>query len=340
MGTLVGPPKGKRKRRRTDAPSAHVARIGWILMTLILDGVLEYAACIDRFGISRREFQRDLLKVREIGKGHGFAVSRITGGRVFLHTSDRRVARLKAESSHVMATLNRIAAALGGPIEREMRTSVGEDQVDQRRGFLHVREAVPSDQERVSGVFAFLKDAAAGPARVEFSYTPARGARAVRRVEPYHVVARSGRYYLVGYDRARRDWRYFALDAISGPMRKDGTFDPKPVPERFLAERAVGWIRGSTTIDVTIRFTPVVAAAITARTWQQGQRVVELPDGGAEVIFTVDDIGESVRWALGFGAEAVVVAPPEAVAFGRELANRIARAYADVGVAERKKMTG
>jgi len=340
MGTSVRRLRGKRPRRRTDAPSAHVARIGWILLTLMFDGVLEYAACIDRFGISRREFQRDMLKVREIGKGHGFAVSRITGGRVFLHASNTRVERLSAKGSDVLATLRRIAAALGGPIEREMRDAVGDGRVDQRRGFLHVREAVPSDEERISGVFAFLKDAAAGPARVEFSYTPARGARAVRRVEPYHVVARSGRCYLIGYDLTRRDWRYFALDAISGPMRKEGQFNPKPVPERFLADRAVGWIRGSATIDVTIRLSPVVAAAVTARTWQEGQRIVALPDGGAEIIFAVDDLGESVRWALGFGAEALVVAPPEAVAFARQTAERIARAYDDEGAAERKKMTG
>ncbi len=66
-----GEASGKSRRRRTDTPSAHVARIGWILLTLLYDGVLDYAICIDRFGISRREFQRDLLKIRELGKEQG-----------------------------------------------------------------------------------------------------------------------------------------------------------------------------------------------------------------------------------------------------------------------------
>ena len=151
-----------------------------------------------------------------------------------------------------------------------MRKAIGERPADQRRGFLQVREVVPSDGDRVGGVFTFLKDAAATSARVEFSYTPSRGARGARRAEPYHVVARSGRYYLVAYDIARRDWRYFALDAITGPLRKDGTFVPRPVPERFLAERAVGWIGGATTLETTFRLSSVVAAAVTARTWQRG----------------------------------------------------------------------
>lgn len=328
-----------KSRRRTDTPSAHLARIVWILLTLLYDGVLDYATCIDRFGISKREFQRDLLKVREIGKEQGFGVSRITAGRVFLHASDTRARRLAAKGTDALDTLRRIAAAFGGPIHSEMRHALGDGPSDQRRGFLQVREALPSDSDRVAGVFAFLKDAAAGPARVEFSYSAARGACAMRRVEPYHVVERSGRYYLIGFDLMRLDWRYFALDAITGPMRKEGTFEPRHVPDRFLAERALGWIRGSTTTDITVRFSSVVAAAAKARTWQVGQRVVDLPAGGVEITLNVDDLGESVRWALGFGSEAIVIAPPEAVAFARRTVESIARNYGDAG-SKRRGLTG
>ena len=220
-----------------------------------------------------------------------------------------------------------------------MRKAIGERPADQRRGFLQVREVVPSDGDRVGGVFTFLKDAAATSARVEFSYTPSRGARGARRAEPYHVVARSGRYYLVAYDIARRDWRYFALDAITGPLRKDGTFVPRPVPERFLAERAVGWIGGATTLETTFRLSSVVAAAVTARTWQPGQRISALPDGSAEITLSFDDVGESVRWALSFGPEAIVIGPPEAVAFARQMVERISSAYADQIVIQRNELT-
>lgn len=338
MATFAGA-SGKSRRRRTDTPSAHVARIGWILLTLLYESVLDYGICIDRFGISRREFQRDLLKIREIGKERGFTVSPIRGGRVFLHASDARAGRLSLKGTDELDTLSRIAAALGGPIEREMRKAIGERPADQRRGFLQVREVLPSDSDRVGGVFTFLKDAATTAARVEFSYTPARGARAGRRVEPYHVVARSGRYYLVAYDLARRDWRHFALDAITGPLRKDGTFSPRPVPERFLAERAVGWIGGAATLETTFRVSPVVVATIMARTWQPEQRIVPLADGGAEITLRFDDVGEAVRWALSFGPEATVIGPPEAVAFARQMVDRIASAYAGDAATERSELT-
>ncbi len=343
MSKSAGRPYGKLARKRTDAPSDHLARIAWILVTLLTDGALEYAACIDRFGISRREFQRDLHKLREIGKSCGFTISAITSGRVLLQVSSRRIERLSAKSRDQMATLARIAEALGGPVERELRAAVGDAPVDRRAGFLHVRGPVPNDGGRVTGVYTFLEEAAAAAARVEFWYTPAHALRASRRVEPYHVVLRSGRYYLVGYDLARRDWRFFALDAIAGPMRKDGTFMPRLVPERFLAERAVGWIRGSRTVDVTIRVSPRVVAAVTACSWQREARVATLPDGGADITLSFDDLGEAVRWTLSYGAEVVVVAPPDAVALARRTLGEIAGAYAGEAVPSKRaedRMTG
>jgi predicted DNA-binding transcriptional regulator YafY len=328
------------RRRRSDAPAVHVARLGWMLLTLLGDGVLECADCIDRFGISRRQLQRDLRDLREIGKAEGLIVERTEGGRVFAYYAGRRASPYLTRNRNAAQTLARIAMALGGPAESEMREAIGDTAADMHSGFLHLREASPSDSVRVSKIFAFLKEAAAGPARVEFSYAPARGARSVRCIEPYHVVARSGRYYLVAYDLERRDWRQFALDAISGPWRKVGTFTRRAVPERFLAERTVGWIRGSRSAEVTIRVSPVVAAAVGSRTWQREQRVKPLPDGGAEVTLSFDDLGEAVRFALGFGTEAVVVAPPEAVALARETVAGIGQFYQDREAPAKRKLAG
>lgn len=101
-----------RVRRSTDdAPTNHLARISWMLVALLCDGVVEYGACVSRFGISRREFQRDLRKLRKIGQNHGFTVTRTKNGRVFLHSGQRRISRLDGRSRDVMETLSRIASA-------------------------------------------------------------------------------------------------------------------------------------------------------------------------------------------------------------------------------------
>ncbi len=324
------------RRRHTDAPALHVARLGWMLLTLLGDGVLECADCMHRFGISRRQLQRDLRDLRKIGESQGLVIEPTKGGRVFGYYTGRRAASYVTRNRSAAQTLARIATALGGPAESEMREAIGETSADMRGGFLHLREVAPSDRGRLAKVFAFLKDAAGGPARVEFFYTPARGSRGVRRVEPYHVIARAGRYYLLAYDLERRDWRQFALDAIGGPWRKIGTFTRRAIPERMLTERAVGWIRGAQSTEVTIRVSALIAAAVGSRTWQREQRVLQLPDGGAEITMSFEDLNEAVRFALGFGTEAVVLSPPEAVALARETVAKIARAYRGRGESARE----
>jgi len=331
-----------RRRRATDAPSDHVARIGWLLIKLLFDGVVEYAAFIDRFGISRREFQRDLRELRTLCGDHGFTISRTKGGRVFLNDAGRRSRGPAANVRSSSAVVAAIASALGGPLERELQAAIGTNGEKPPRTFLQPRDPMPAANEHVTGVFAFLKDAAAATARVEFPYTSARGVRSVRRVEPYLTVLRSGRYYLVAYDLGRRDWRYFGLDAVDAPMKRDGTFSPRPVPEHFLAQRAVGWIRGAQPAEVTIRVSALVAAAVGARSWQAGQRIDRLADGGADITLAFDDLGEAVRWSLSFGSEARIVAPAEAVEAARETVGALGRAYRRASglVAVEKRRTG
>ena len=50
-------------------------------------------------------------------------------------------------------------------------------------------------------------------------------------------------------------------------------------------------------------------------------------DGSASVTLPAYDLGEAIRWAMAFGAEARVVAPPEAVRLAAESAKKLAERY-------------
>lgn len=52
-----------------------------------------------------------------------------------------------------------------------------------------------------------------------------------------------------------------------------------------------------------------------------------LLDGSAEITFSVADESEVIRWALGCGPEARIVAPPSAVKAAAALAVEIAAQY-------------
>lgn len=332
-------PLSSAKKRRKDAPGEHVERVAWLLMQLFFHESVEYALYFDRFGRPRRRFQDDLKKLREIGQRRYTISPRTKGGRVFITFPSRTgMPNRTAASRDAMATLAHIASALGGPIEQELRTAIGDSVEPLVSAFLQVRGPFPSADDRITSLFEALKEAASDSARIEFSYRSNRNVRTTRRAEPYHVIVRNGRYYLVAYDLLRRDWRYFALDAIGGKIRKDGTFTRRPVPARRLAQRAVGWISGSNSTDVTFHVSPVAAAAATACLLQPGQRIVRRADGSAELTLSFDDLGEAVRWALQFAPEAVIVAPREAIALARDTAQRVAEAHG--AAAGARELTG
>jgi proteasome accessory factor B len=74
--------------------------------------------------------------------------------------------------------------------------------------------------------------------QVRFPYTSAGSAEAAERsVEPWGVVCRSGRWYLLGFDRDRSAPRMFRLSRITGAcvIVPDPCISPRPPSERLTA---------------------------------------------------------------------------------------------------------
>jgi predicted DNA-binding transcriptional regulator YafY len=319
--------KGGGDDRNTDDLSDHLSRLFWIFVRLHMSGTLEKKAYFERFETAPRTFQRDLRQLREIGLQAGFRISNVRAGRVHLDSRNPRFSWIGESSTKTADLLRLIAEAFGGPIRSEIADALGDMPVSREVNFLQIRTARSSADDVVASVFDTLKRAAASHARMAFTYTDAKGRRTHRTVEPYHVVAREGRYYLVAYDLDRRAWRYFALDVMSGPFRPSGTFPPRVVPATYLADRAVGWIQGSDNVAVTFAISPQVAAAVTASEWQPDQMITAHTDGSLHVTLEFRDLAEAVRWSFRFGTGASIVAPEAAVRLAAEMLETMLAAY-------------
>ncbi len=79
-------------------------------------------------------------------------------------------------------------------------------------------------------VLLLLAEAARDRRAVALGYTASDGRRTERTVEPYGIVAHSGRWYVTGADSASGQLRTFRLDRVSSPRVLVGTFD---VPAGF-----------------------------------------------------------------------------------------------------------
>jgi predicted DNA-binding transcriptional regulator YafY len=103
-----------------------------------------------------------------------------------------------------------------------------------------------------------------------------------RRVEPHHLVAAGGRWYLLAWDLTRGDWRTFRVDRLTPRSPTGPRFTPRAVPG------------GDVAAFVTARFAGAGAAG-TTRSPCWGSAVLHLPaervapfaDDGA-----VEDLGD------------------------------------------------
>jgi predicted DNA-binding transcriptional regulator YafY len=303
-----------------------------MVVELLTQHRIRYSAYHERFDKDFRSFQRDLQQLRKIGATHGFAVTTIRDGEfVELIALDGKTQSLNRDAKRVERLLATMAQALGEPIIRELGSQATASA--ERDDFFSFLTPQLVEGAAVADICATLREACtspAGRAAVRFRY-PERGKSTMREreVEPYGVTVRSGAFYLVGYDRGSRAWRTFALDRFgSKPVRAGTCGAVRIVPAEYASNDVIGFIKGTgRRIDVTIELSARVAPSATARRWQAEQRVEHLNDGRAQITFAVSDIDEVLRWALGFGADARVIAPAEAVDRARAVSGEIAALY-------------
>lgn len=157
--------------------------------------------------------------------------------------------------------------------------------------------------------FPSLWDAVLRRHPVRFDYRPAGAPQpTTRSVDPWGVVSWRGRWYLVGHDRDRARDRVFRLDRVTGPVRVDGAdgsvtrpadIDLRAIVRRLAAPPPTGW--------ATLRLRPGTGhelrrLASHAEPSEDGWDVVHVPYA---------DVERLADTVVGFGADAVVIAPDE-----------------------------
>ncbi|MET7641620.1 YafY family protein [Streptomyces sp. NPDC005438] len=71
---------------------------------------------------------------------------------------------------------------------------------------------------------------------LRFAYRGHDGAESRRRVQPHRLVSTAYRWYLVGWDTDRADWRTFRVDRVTLTPPHGPTFTPREPPADNLAE--------------------------------------------------------------------------------------------------------
>ena len=146
---------------------------------------------------------------------------------------------------------------------------------------------------------------------VRFTYRPLGREAAVRTVDPYAMVHRRGRWYLVGRDNDRDERRAYRLDRIEGKVSTVGSAGAFPESE------------GDVGIDDVVPAPPPggpQAAEVLASdevAWQVARRArgggTSDREGWTRFTVGLRDPDEFLSWALSHGPDLVVTGPDELV---------------------------
>jgi predicted DNA-binding transcriptional regulator YafY len=214
------------------------------------------AVLADRLNISHRTVRRDIDRLREMGYRIEATMGPDGGYRL---DAGNELPPLLFDDDQVVALAVALQAATttgAGIEEAALRALTTVRQVMPFR-LRHRLDAVefstvarPGDGPAVAispEVLIALSTAVRAREVLRFDYA---GSAAPRRVEPHHLVASEGRWFLVAWDLERDDWRIFRVDRLSPRLPTGPRFTPREIPggdvPEFVAARFRGSDRGDT----------------------------------------------------------------------------------------------
>ncbi|MDX1875715.1 YafY family protein [Mycolicibacterium sp. 120266] len=287
----------------------------------------------ERLEVTTRSVRRDIERLRDLGypvhasKGHGGGYQLGAGAALppLLLDPDEAVA---------MAVCLRLAAggSVAGVGESALRALSKLDQVMPARLRSQVAAVHDSTVTLTSAtqdavdpdVLMTLARASRDHEHVSCGYVDIRGNATQRRLEPYQLVTTGRRWYLLGYDRDRADWRSLRLDRMSDVRALGSTFVPRDAPD------AADYVRRAITSSpyrYVARVRYRASQDVVAQTFSAASVQIE-PDGPDACIVTTgaDDPDRMVLYLAMPGCEFEVLDPPEVARAVGAAAERLRRA--------------
>nr|WP_255622724.1 YafY family protein [Pseudonocardia sp. DSM 110487] len=196
----------------------------------------------ERLGVSPRTVRSDIDKLRELGYPV-HAVRGVAGG--YRLVPGTKLPPLLLDDDEATAVAIGLNSATGGAVagieEAATRALAKLEQVlpsrlRHRIDLLRTSTVTPKHggptvaPEVLTAVAAACRD----QHRLRFDYRTHDGTDQHREVEPHRLVHLGRKWYLVGWDSARADWRTFRVDRMQPRTPTGPRFTPREPPEQDL----------------------------------------------------------------------------------------------------------
>lgn len=216
----------------------------------------------------------------------------------------------------------KIEAGLSDMVKEKRRTTIESTHID---------IAVSLEQERAELYYGLIEEAVRSYRCLQIDYDSIESGRTTRTVEPYFIVFRGRAFYFVAYCRLRTDFRTFRMDRVLAVTPSTELFRPRADIDAQSYFAGSWEVYSGDWYDVVVEFSGSAARVIRGGTHHADEQVEVIRDGRVRYRVHVRGLEEIERWLLGFGPEALVIAPESLrEAISRTAAATAAR-YAEVG---------
>jgi predicted DNA-binding transcriptional regulator YafY len=306
------------------------ARLLRLLSLLQTPGEWTGVELAQRLAVDVRTVRRDIQKLRDLG----YPVHTVPGAAGYRLGAGTKLPPLLLDDEEAVAVAVGLRTAASGAVTGIEETSL--------RALAKLEQVLPARVRHRVDVLneVTVTITAAGPTvdpdvltaiatacreheRLRFDYHRHDGTDSVREIEPHRLVHIGRRWYLVGWDTDRQDWRTYRVDRIRPRIPTGPRFDPRPVPDVDLA----GYLsRGVSTAPYRYqaRITLDAPAEAAAERIPPTVGVIEAVDPHTCVLHTgSNSLDEIAVYVALFGFRFRIHEPPELIDHIRALAARL-----------------
>lgn len=280
-----------------------INRLFEIVYILLEKGKVTSKELAEHFEVSQRTIYRDIETLS--GAGIPVYMSKGKGGGIFLLSEFvlNKAVISEKEREEILSSLNATNAVKLGKEDttfRKLESLFGKSNSD----WLEVDFGMWSDGEREELLFRNIREAIIGKKAVRFSYASVRGELTEREVEPLKLCFKGEAWYLYGYCRMRRDYRFFKLKRMRELHLTEEGFE-RECSERVLKKAQID--TQAETVQLKLR----IAKEAAYRVYDEFENYTQLADGSFLVEIEFPKNGWIPYYMMSFGESLEVLEPEE-----------------------------
>ncbi len=269
--------------------------------------------------VSERTIYRDLevlsqarYPIANAGYGKGYRFT----GRFALYpmnlTEEERMA-FSALSVWLESLGKQMSPALRRAYQKVM-AALAKEQKDTKLFMERLEEAVqlgkPHYAQETGNLFPKIFHAIVYQRTIEAVYhSQGRNETRKRRMDPYHILPREHRLYIIGFCHDHQDFRIFRLSRFLDVKVLNEEFEKRPFDIHKYMENTWSIERGNENVRFLVRFSPNVARYVLEEELFLMPKFIKQPDGSVLMEVTVNNSNEFLRWLHTYGLDAEILEP-------------------------------